>query len=112
MEGYLGDFPVETLEGTPYEAFSPTDWAMYYIFCYGGIDGEHHKQWVLDQVARILKGTPVVVRQARWANGHTEYRFSTAEPSEAYQAWVRDAKGSWDEEGASFEYDWDEGVAP
>lgn len=26
------------------------------IHRYGGIDGAHHKQWVLDQVMRILKG--------------------------------------------------------
>jgi hypothetical protein len=30
------------------------DAAMVYISEYGYIDGEHHKQWVLDQVARCL----------------------------------------------------------
>lgn len=30
--------------------------AMKLIIRYGGIDGGHHKQWVLDQVARALMG--------------------------------------------------------
>lgn len=28
--------------------------ALDIIFQYGGIDGGHHKQWVLDQVVRVL----------------------------------------------------------
>lgn len=30
--------------------------AMKIIEQYGWIDGDHHKKWVLDQVARILLG--------------------------------------------------------
>lgn len=32
------------------------DKAMSLIFQYGGIDGGHHKQWLLDQVLTILAG--------------------------------------------------------
>ena len=30
--------------------------ALELIVSYGGIDGAHHKDWVLDQVARVLAG--------------------------------------------------------
>lgn len=107
MEGYLGETSLESLAGTPYEGFGAVEWALEYIGRYGQIDGAHHKQWVLDQVARILKGTPVAVVLARWENGHTEYRFDTGEPSESYLSWVREMKGK-DE----MEYCYDEGIAP
>lgn len=32
------------------------DEAVAIIFRYGGCDGEHHKDWVLDQALRILLG--------------------------------------------------------
>jgi len=32
------------------------DKAIELIQQYGGIDGAHHKQWVLDQVLRLLMG--------------------------------------------------------
>jgi len=34
----------------------PGDAAVELIYQYGGIDGSHHKQWLLDQVVRILCG--------------------------------------------------------
>lgn len=33
-------------------------------------------------------GTPVVIKEAVWGNGFTEYRFRLGEPSDAYNAWV------------------------
>jgi hypothetical protein len=30
--------------------------AVDLIWQYGGIDGAHHKQWVIDQILRILQG--------------------------------------------------------
>ena len=60
------------------------DEALTLIFKYGGIDGSHHKQWVLDQVVRALTG-------------------------EGYAAWVAEAK---DGEDGPETYDWDEGIAP
>lgn len=51
---------------------------------YGGIDGDHHKQWVIDQMVRALTG-------------------------EGYSEWVRNQKAG--EDGPDT-YDWDTGAAP
>jgi hypothetical protein len=51
---------------------------------YGGIDGDHHKTWVIAQIARILAG-------------------------DEFLAWVAETKAG--EEGPDT-YAWDEGIAP
>ena len=51
---------------------------------FGGIDGEHHKQWVIDQIAHILTG-------------------------ERYAEWVADMKDGYDGPNT---YKWYEGIAP
>ena len=51
---------------------------------YGGIDGAHHKQWVLDQIVRGLTG-------------------------ENYQKWVAEYQ---DGEDGPQTYIWDGGIAP
>ncbi len=107
MEGYLGEF--ETERG---KEMTPAEWALHYIGSYGGFDGAHHKDWVLDQVARILHGTPVICKEARWDNGHTELRFTTGEPTAAYHQWVKDLRGEYDEEWEEYEYDYSVGIAP
>lgn len=111
MEGYLGTTPAE-VNDTPFAAYTPTDWAMYWIGSYGQIDGSHHKLWVLDQVARILKGTPVLINKAAWANGHTEWRCDLGEPSQAYLDWVEELRGEWHEDAQDYDYLYDEGIAP
>jgi hypothetical protein len=83
MKDYLGESVVDKSE-TEYKDYTPSDFAVLYINMYGYIDGEHHKTWVLDQVARILKGTPVIIKLAKWRNGHTEYRLDTGKVSEKY----------------------------
>jgi hypothetical protein len=40
--------------------------ALDMIHKYGGIDGGHHKQWVLDQVVRALTGD----KYAKWVEDH------------------------------------------
>ncbi len=57
--------------------------ALELIHRYGGIDGDHHKQWVLDQVVRAL--------------------------ADDYDAWVREHKAGDDGPDT---YEWDEGIAP
>lgn len=113
MRNYLGQFPVN-IKDTPFAEFTSVDWAMYFNLKYGGIDGSHHKTWVLDQMSRILKGTPVIVELAKWDDGLEEYRFWTGEPSQEYHDWVKDCRGEWiqtdDYEG--WEYGYDEGIAP
>ena len=111
MEGYLGNFPVD-IATSEFANYTAADWAMLYIEKYGQIDGAHHKAWVLDQVARILKGTYVVVTEARWENGHTEFRFKLGEPSNEYGIWVDEMVGDWDEEYETFEYSYEVGIAP
>lgn len=108
MNGYLGEFPVDVSKHPKYSKYTQIDWALLFIAKYGQIDGSHHKTWVLDQAVRILKGTPVEVVEARWDNGHCEYRFTVAEPpSEEYRKWVH-MMTSGENEG----YDYDEGIAP
>lgn len=67
---------------------TPQRQALELIHRAGGIDGAHHKQWMLDQVVRILTETP-----------------------EAYALWVHDYRGEDDGQG-HYEYDWDVGIAP
>jgi hypothetical protein len=95
---YLGEFPAPESDEAKY---SKEEMAIEYIGRYGYIDGAHHKQWVLDQVARILLGTPVIVTEARWSNGESEIRLRTGDPSGEYLEW----------RGDDFDED-DEGIAP
>ena len=111
MQGYLGEFPVD-VKDTEYANYTPADWALFCVERYGQFDGGHHKQWALDQIARVLNGTPMVITEARWDNGHTELRISTDEPSQGYLDWVLEMKGAWDEENEEYEYGYDEGIAP
>ncbi len=104
MEGYLGNFATDVGKDK-----TPQQWAIDWIALWGGFDGEHHKDWVLDQVARILHGTPVIVEEARWENGHTELRYSTGEPTEAYHEWVADIRNG--EDGPET-YGYSTGIAP
>ena len=107
MEKYLGEFPVE-LKDTPFARFTRADWALHFIERYGGIDGDHHKQWLIDQVARILNGAPVIVVEARWESAKPEYRISVG-ACDKYTAWVTEMK---DGEDGPETYTWDEGTPP
>ena len=112
MAEYLGETPVK-IEDSPYKDFTPADWAMYFIERYGGIDGSHHKDWVMDQAVRVLKGTPVTIDLAKWDDGQEEYRVNTVEPpSKEYEDWVLEMRGEYDEDDEEYEYDYDPGIAP
>lgn len=104
MPRFLGLTPVTDLTRTPFAEFTPADWALEYINRYGQIHGDHHKAWVLDQVARILHGTPVLVRLARWDDGTEDYRFDTGVPSADYLEWRKETEDTG--------YEYEEGVAP
>ena len=110
MNGYLGEFDID-IKDTFAAEYTSADWALHFVTVYGGFDGAHHKAWVLDQVARILNGTRVIVKEARWENGNKELRYWTDEdnPSQKYLEWVIDAKAG--EDGPNT-YDYDEGIAP
>ncbi len=134
MNNYLGAEVVKGIDN-PFHNFTHEEWALKYIMAYGGIDGDNHKAWVLDQVARILKGTQVIVKLARWHNPEYfeepkeagsypwayvdgennivgEYRFNTGEPTQLYRDWVLECRGEYDEESGFYEYSYDEGIAP
>ena len=85
---------------------------MYFIEAYGQFDGSHHKQWTLDQIARIMKGTPIVVKLVKWDDGTEDYIVSTGEPSEEYNEWAKEMLGEYDEDEEEYTYDYDEGIAP
>jgi len=102
---YLGLFPVD-IENTPYKDYTKEDWIEHYLFRYGQIDGSHHKAWVLDQIARIIKNTKMEISIRKWSNGKGEYSICTHdEPSKEYLDWVeRYCDGD--------NYSYDVGIAP
>jgi len=107
---YCGEIELDIAKHPIYSQYTAADWAMVYIERYGQTDGSHHKAWVLDRVARILKGTPVLVYQASWSNGHTEDRFRLGQPSQEYLLWVKEMRRVPDDPDDSYHYD--EGIAP
>ncbi len=111
MSKYLGEKKINTKTHSIFKEYTPADWALHFVGSYGQIDGAHHKLWVLDQVARILNGTKVIVTEASWANGEKEYRFNLDKPSKEYKEWVDEMKGEKDENG-DYEYGYDEGTPP
>jgi len=108
MEGYLGDKLIPVAQ-TPYAGYSKEDWILYWIGSYGQIDGSHHKQWLIDQVAQICNGVEIIIKQASWSNGQTEWRISLGDENDPYKKWVHQMKVNEDGEE---EYDYDTGVAP
>ena len=102
MEGYMGE-EIVLADNTPYADYTTLDWIQYFIESYGGIDGERHKQWVIDVTMRLIHGTPVIIKLAQWQNGHEEYRINLDEPTKAYRDWVQsqiDEYGDYDAGGA------------
>ena len=65
---------------------SDKDRVLGLIAEYGGIDGGHHKQWLLDQIVHTL-----------------------TDPTEEYGAWVDEYQLGDD---GPHTYEWDEGIAP
>lgn len=95
------DSPLYPKDGVVDEKF----WVQHFILTYGDIDGAHHKDWVLDQVMRIVMGTPVEVQKKTWDDGkgwtQTDYTVHTGNPSEKYLAFRKEmeAAGCWHEVG-------------
>jgi len=108
MNGYLGETEIPIAE-TVYKDYTPAQWAMLWIEKWGSIDGAHHKTWVLDQIARILHGTPVIAKMAKWDSGDQELRLNLGEPTPEYLQWAEEMKEG--EDGPNT-YDYDCGIAP
>lgn len=74
----------------------------------GGVDGGHHKAWVLDQVVRVLTGCPSVEKTATDYQGKP-YTYVGFGESEEYLQWLKEYRSG--EDGPET-YEWDEGIPP
>ena len=73
MQGYLGETPID-ISDTAYSEYTPKDWALFYIKKYGGIDGAHHKDWVLDQVTIVDGcGAQILITQMGEWTGRADF---------------------------------------
>ena len=78
--------------------------AIEYAVRYGGIDGGHHKAWVIDQMVRALTGCPMV----EYKKDGELIAYVQGE-SDEYEELVREA---CDGEDGPDTYSWDPGIAP
>lgn len=74
---------------------------------YGGIDGDHHKVWVIDQMVRALTGCPMLKAKGVGAHGPFEYDLQ-GESHEYLQLVAKSCSG---EDGPST-FIWDVGTPP
>lgn len=82
--------------------------ALALAVAYGGNDGAHHKDWVIDQMVRALTGCPVQTITHK-APGGDAYDYQAQGESEDYKALVADACNG--EDGPDT-YSWEIGIAP
>jgi len=82
--------------------------AIDFAVRYGGIDGGHHKMWVIDQMVRALTGCPMVTKTAKDVHGN-DYTYEDQGESPEYMALVAEA---CDGEDGPETYSWDVGIAP
>jgi hypothetical protein len=92
MNNYLGETILD-IHQTKYALYSQEAWVLLWIEMYGGIDGSQHKDWLLDQIVRILHGTKVIVKLAKWDNGYEEERFILDEPTQDYYDYISNISG-------------------
>ncbi|GIH95389.1 hypothetical protein ACFFMN_23940 [Planobispora siamensis] len=74
----------------------------------GGVEGEHHQTWVIDQIVRALVGCPMETVTATSYKGEP-YTYEQQSASELYQQLINAA--CYGEEGPDT-YEWDEGTPP
>ena len=82
--------------------------ALEFAIKYGGIDGAHHKDWVIDQMVRALTGCPMLTGETTPVHGKS-YTYAYQGESDEYLKLVADA---CDGEDGPDTYSWDEGIAP
>ncbi len=75
---------------------------------YGGIDGDHHKAWVIDQMLRQLTGCPKVQRTALDCRNES-YTYEALGESQEYTDLIAAA---CDGEDGPETYGWDAGIPP
>ena len=82
--------------------------ALDFAMRYGGIDGGHHKMWVIDQMIRALCDCPMVTKKAKDFRNEA-YSYKGQGESKEYLKFVEDAK---DGEDGPETYSWEVGIAP
>jgi hypothetical protein len=97
---------IETIkpEDSPFKGYNKLKYIMYYVEYYGFFDGDHHKKWVLDRIARIAYGSTPVISKHTFEDGRVVYDVSFDNPSKQYLEWVEGIK---EEDG-----EYDEGLPP
>lgn len=79
------------------------DYALKVLSEYPLTDGEHYREWLLDQTVRILLGVPTVAASAVDSRGET-YIYPALGTSERYDEFVANVA----REGG----EWSSGIAP
>lgn len=77
--------------------------ALDYARQYGGIEGDHHKAWVIDQMVRALTGCPEVSKEA------AGYSYKAQGESQEYAKFLADTKAGNDGPDT---YGWEVGIPP
>ena len=98
MIGYLGETVVD-VNKTIYSHYEKHDWVMLWIEMYHEVYESSQKDWLIDQISRILKGNKIIMKEAMCENGNNELRFTLAEPTEEYLKWSEEIK-DWEYETA------------
>ncbi len=82
--------------------------ALAVAVSFGGIDGAHHKDWVIDQMVRALTGCPLETGHSVDSRGNS-YTYQSQGESPEYTDLVRDACAG--EDGPQT-YGWETGIPP
>jgi hypothetical protein len=91
MIGYIGETVVD-IKKTIYAHYEKHDWAMLWIEMHNEFYENSQKDWLTDQISRILQGNKIIMKEAKWKNGNNELRFTLAEPTEEYLKWSEEIK--------------------
>lgn len=76
---------------------------------YGGIDGDHHKAWIIDQMVRVLTGSPFEVSAIHSGADGRRFTHEKLGESEEYRDFVKQYEEG---EDGPYTFDWDTGIAP
>lgn len=99
---------IQLLQGSQSSTDPRIEKALTYARRFGGIDGAHHKLWVIDQMVRALTGCPVVTKEREDIRGR-RFAFNVQGESDEYRRFV--ARACDGEDGPNT-YEWDTGIAP
>lgn len=78
MEGYLGEFEVNA-NYTKYSGYTKIDYALEWMEDVEKDMGANVIFKAMKGAEKILRGSKVIVKEARWKNGYKEYRLYIGE---------------------------------